>query len=76
MKAEGLNGTHHDRDGIRPAAGRAVDRDHGARDRPPELAQEPALEPEVNAQALGNGEDELKSTGPTPCRRLFGETTG
>jgi hypothetical protein len=56
---EPLNGTDHPGHSVGPAAGGAVDADHGARRRPAQVAQQPALEPEVDPRPLGNREHEL-----------------
>ena len=48
---------------VGPAAGGAIDGDHRARRRPAQVAQEPALEPEVDAQPLDTADS------PRACRR-------
>jgi hypothetical protein len=56
---ERLDGADHPRYGVGPATGGAIDGDHRARRGPAQLAQEPALEPEGEAQPLGNREHKL-----------------
>jgi hypothetical protein len=68
--SERLDGADHAGHGVGPAAGGAVDGDHRARRRTAQVAQEPALEPEVDAQPLGNREHEL------PVRHLGADVLG
>jgi hypothetical protein len=49
-----LDGAHHAGHGVGPTAGRPIDGEHRARRRTAQVAQEPPLEPEVDAQPLGN----------------------
>lgn len=62
---EGLDGTDHTGHGVGPAADRPVNRDDRAGRHPAQLAQQPAIEPEVNPQPLGDREHE-------PPMRYFG----
>jgi len=67
---ERLDGADHPWHGVGPAAGGAIDRDHRARRRTAQLAQEPAVETEIDAQPLGNREHEL------PMRHLGANVLG
>jgi hypothetical protein len=57
--SEGLDGADHAGHSVGTAAGRAMDGDHRGCRGPAQLSEQPALEPEVDAQPLGNREHEF-----------------
>ena len=67
---ERLYGADHPGYGVGPAAGGAIDRDHRTRRRTAQIAEEPALETEVDPQPLRDREHKL------PVRHLGADMLG